>query len=185
MQQSKVEEYEREIFKAQKVSGFKYQSWLRNEIFSGSEFFFNLGLDRKITKIPKSKGSESENHEKIPRENPKIPGGKFFWVSTVLWSSGVFENPRDFRQILGIRDFSEFWDFFPGIFAKSPTFGIFFIRNRDFFLGMRTTDLFKQLTYVWKMWIWINQSDRHFRRSTRFNDNSTTTMPRSVFKNET
>ena len=57
------------------------QSWLRDGIFSGSRIpipNFYFGLDRKILKIPKSRGSGSrfENSEKIPKEKSKNPGDR-------------------------------------------------------------------------------------------------------------
>ena len=49
---------------------------------------------------------------------------KNFWILTVFWPSGFF---RDFLKI-------------PWIFGKSPKFGIFYLRDQDFFREKGYTD---------------------------------------------
>ena len=99
---------------------------------------FRKNPERKISKIPISQGSGSgfENPEKIPKisrvensRNPKIPGIRDFFASRdflfpgfgIVLSLGIL--------ITRVWDFSYFRDFFPGIFAKSPEFGIFYLRD--------------------------------------------------------
>ena len=96
---------------------------------------FLFWLDRKILKIPKSRGSGSgfENPEESRVKIPK------FWVFTVFWPSGFSENPRDSGYflslgvfILGIWILLNFGIFIYYIIAKSPAF-IQNPRNSGFF----------------------------------------------------
>ena len=97
-----------------------YQSWLRIEIF-------NFRLDRKISEIPKSRGSRFEIR-KISRKNPeceipKNPGDR----------DRDLKIPKKSRNISSGKVRNR--DVFIRNFFKYPGFGIFY--SRDFNSGIR------------------------------------------------
>ena len=110
---------------------------------SGFRFgIFYFELDRKIPKIPKSRGSGSEfensDQSQFKRNFKKILG--FYGFLAIGIFSGFFEKPRDFWQsIFLIRDFFSVSGFLsPGFFRDfSPSGypGDFLSPGSGFFVG--------------------------------------------------